>query len=86
MTAPYRLILPSQTRFGRGEAVAAASEIAALGRRVLLVHGASGARAEPVGEALRARGCDLRLTSGSYTHLTLPTICREWVSVVRPYL
>jgi alcohol dehydrogenase class IV len=47
---------PRAIRFGRGEALAAAEEVAGLAPRLLLVHGSEPARAAPLREALEARG------------------------------
>lgn len=56
MIAPFTLTLPPKVRFGRGEALAAIPDIAALGERIALVHGASATRAEPVIRALEDAG------------------------------
>ena len=56
MIAPFALTLPPKVRFGRGEALAAIPDIAALGERFALVHGSRAARADPVKRALEAEG------------------------------
>ena len=56
MIAPFALTLPPRVRFGRGEALAAIPDIAALGERIALVHGATAARAEPMIRALQGEG------------------------------
>ncbi|REC58625.1 iron-containing alcohol dehydrogenase [Rhodosalinus sediminis] len=53
---PFGLTLPGEIRFGRGAAAEAADRIAAMGARVLLVHGADAGRAEWLATALAARG------------------------------
>lgn len=53
---PFGLTLPGEIRFGRGTAAEAPDRIAAMGARVLLVHGADAARAEWLATALAARG------------------------------
>ena len=57
MTAPFAILQPARIRFGRGEALAAVPEIAALGRRAFLVHGRTADRAAPLIAALERAGC-----------------------------
>lgn len=47
----------TEIRFGRGEGRRAVPDLAGLGQRVLLVHGASAARADWLRDALIAEGC-----------------------------
>jgi alcohol dehydrogenase class IV len=54
--APFGFAAPRQIRFGRGTAAEAAPRLSAMGRRVVLVHGASAARADWLADALEARG------------------------------
>lgn len=54
---PFGITGPAQILFGRGEAARAPERIAALGRRGLLVHGASSERSEWLRQALT--GCDV---------------------------
>ena len=56
MTAPFVIAQPKRIRFGRDEARAATEEIAAMGRRIFLVHGRDAVRAEWLADALKARG------------------------------
>lgn len=60
MTAPFTIQQPKRIRFGRGEAKAAVPEIAAMGRRLFLVHGRDPGRAEWMIEALEAKGVSVR--------------------------
>ena len=56
MSAVFGLSLPRWIRFGRGVAADAASAVAALGDRPLLVHGADRARADWLIQSLAAAG------------------------------
>lgn len=47
----------TEIRFGRGEGRRAVSDLAGLSQRVLLVHGASAARADWLRDAVIAEGC-----------------------------
>src|SRR6056297_321692 len=60
---PYALRLPAHVRFGRGAALSAAPEMAAFGRRLLLVHGRTPDRAAPLLGALEASGCTVATVS-----------------------
>lgn len=53
----FRFATATDIRFGRGQAGRAVPDLARLGKRVMLVHGASAARAAWLGEALIAEGC-----------------------------
>lgn len=53
----FSFLTAGEIRFGRGVAIDAAPWVAALGRHVLLVHGARGARAAWLDRALRDAGC-----------------------------
>lgn len=55
----YNVAMPGRIVFGRGAAGQAAGLIAGFGARGLLVHGADGARAVWLQQALQAQGCDL---------------------------
>ena len=59
MTQPFSFITATEILFGRGQAQGAAGRIAALGAHVLLVEGATPARADWLAQALRAAGCAL---------------------------
>lgn len=56
-TLPFHFQSPANLRFGRGTARAALPEIAALGTRVLLVHGANASRAEWLRDGFADKGC-----------------------------
>ncbi len=56
MSPPFTILQPKRIRFGRGEAGAALTEIAALGTHAFLVHGRDGARAEWLVSGLREAG------------------------------
>ncbi len=56
MSRPFGFMTATEIRFGRGTAAEAPGRIAALGRRVLLVHGANGARADWLAEGLSTGG------------------------------
>lgn len=60
--APFTLRLPGDIRFGRGVAETAVPDIAALGRRVFLVHGRDGSRvawlARALGPEVTSFACD----------------------------
>ncbi len=53
----FRFATAAEIRFGRGEARRAVPDLARLGRAVLLVHGASAARADWLRDALTGEGC-----------------------------
>ncbi|ETX30831.1 iron-containing alcohol dehydrogenase [Roseivivax isoporae] len=55
----FRFATAGDIRFGRGEARAAVPDLARLGPGILLVHGATGARAAWLRDALAAEGCDV---------------------------
>lgn len=57
MTSPFAFATATQILFGRGQAQAAPARIAALGRRVLLVHGRDPQRSATLAQGLRAAGC-----------------------------
>ncbi|MFC0201497.1 iron-containing alcohol dehydrogenase [Paracoccus rhizosphaerae] len=59
MPSPFSFATASEILFGRGQANVAPIRIAALGRRVLLVHGRDPSRSRPLGDALRREGCDV---------------------------
>ncbi|WP_420910507.1 iron-containing alcohol dehydrogenase [Roseivivax marinus] len=59
----FALTLPARIRVGRGASLDAVPEIAALGRRLVLVHGRSAERAEPLRAALVAAGCEITAMS-----------------------
>ncbi|WP_132951531.1 iron-containing alcohol dehydrogenase [Rhodovulum bhavnagarense] len=63
---PFGFAAPREIRFGRGVAAEAAPRIAAMGRRLALVHGASGARADWLASGLMAQGVlALRIACGA---------------------
>lgn len=64
MPVPFSLQFCPAIHFGRGRSVEAAASIAALGRRVLLVHGASGRRAEWLVEGLQSTGVIVECFAG----------------------
>lgn len=53
----FRFATATDIRFGRGDAGRAVSDLAQLGNRVLLVHGATASRSDWLREALTAEGC-----------------------------
>ncbi len=57
MTSPFAFATATQILFGRGQSAEAADRIAAMGRAVLLVQGATPARADWLADALAAQGC-----------------------------
>lgn len=59
MIPAFSFMTATEIRFGRGVASEAPARIAALGPRVLLVHGASAERAAWLEEALEVAGCAL---------------------------
>lgn len=59
MPPPFAFATATEILFGRGQADAAPARIAALGRRVLLVHGATAARSAGLRQGLRAAGCEV---------------------------
>lgn len=56
---PFAFATATEILFGRGQASHAATRIAAMGRRVLLVHGRSGGRAQWLADALLVEGCSV---------------------------
>ena len=60
---PYGFMIPGQIVFGRGTAAQAAGLGLARGRRVVLVHGASAARADWLRADLARQGADVTLVS-----------------------
>src|SRR6056297_3090268 len=54
---PFALRLPAHIRFGRGAALDCAPDVAALGARLLLVHGRDPGRSAPLRAALSEVGC-----------------------------
>lgn len=56
-SAAFSFLTATEIRFGRGQAAGAAEAVARLGRRVLLVHGATAARADWLRGALEEGGC-----------------------------
>jgi alcohol dehydrogenase class IV len=59
MIQPFAFATATEILFGRGQAAQAAARVAATGRRVLLVQGATPARADWLADALALQGCDL---------------------------
>lgn len=57
MLPAFSFATATEIRFGRGEARRAVTDLARLGKRVMLVHGASAARAAWLLDALKAEGC-----------------------------
>ncbi|MFN3279364.1 MAG: iron-containing alcohol dehydrogenase [Paracoccus hibiscisoli] len=57
MTSPFAFATATQILFGRGQSAEAAGRIAAMGRVVLLVQGATPTRADWLARALEAQGC-----------------------------
>ncbi|TNC65022.1 iron-containing alcohol dehydrogenase [Rubellimicrobium roseum] len=57
MPGPFSFLTATEILFGRGQAAQAPARIAALGRRVLLVHGANASRSEWLVDALTASDC-----------------------------
>ncbi len=57
MTAAFAFATATEILFGRGQVAAAPGRIAALGRRVLLVGGATPTRGDALAAALAAAGC-----------------------------
>ncbi len=55
----FRFATATEIRFGRGEARRAVPDLARLGQRVLLAHGATATRADWLHDALTAEGCML---------------------------
>ncbi|MEM7490171.1 MAG: alcohol dehydrogenase, partial [Pseudomonadota bacterium] len=58
--APFSFLSPAEIVFGRGTARNAVPRIAAMGPDILLVHGATAARAAWLRDALTAEGCVVR--------------------------
>lgn len=70
--SPFSVRTATEIVFGRGEAGKAPERILAIGQRVLLVHGAGSSRADPLAEALIAKGAFLsRLSVAGEPDLTL---------------
>ncbi|RNF33402.1 iron-containing alcohol dehydrogenase [Paracoccus methylarcula] len=59
MPNPFAFATATEILFGRGQAGAAPSRIAALGRRLLLVHGGTPARSDWLRRGLAAAGCEV---------------------------
>lgn len=59
MFPSFSLRVPKDIRFGRGIAIQAVPEIASMGARLLVVHGADSARAAWLIDGLRAAGCEV---------------------------
>jgi alcohol dehydrogenase YqhD (iron-dependent ADH family) len=60
MTLPaFSFMTATEILFGRGQAKQAAGRVAALGRRVMLVHGATPVRAEWLHHALAEAGAEV---------------------------
>lgn len=59
MPNPFAFATATEILFGRGQAAAAPSRIAALGQNVLLVHGGNPARSEWLRRDLVAAGCEV---------------------------
>lgn len=59
MPTPFAFATATEILFGRGQASAAPARIAAFGRRVLLVHGATAARSDGLRQALLDAGCEV---------------------------
>jgi hypothetical protein len=54
---PFAFATATEILFGRGQAAVAVARVAALGRRVALVHGRDGARADWLAQGLEGKGC-----------------------------
>lgn len=67
---PFALRLPPNTRFGRGAALRAVTEVAALGPRLIFVHGGDPVRSADLRGALDAAGATLQTVACS----TEPTL------------
>ncbi len=59
MPQPFAFATATEILFGRGQAAQAPARVAALGRRVLLVHGRDPARSAALARALTAVGCSV---------------------------
>ncbi|TGN43847.1 iron-containing alcohol dehydrogenase, partial [Paracoccus liaowanqingii] len=59
MPDAFAFATATEILFGRGQADLAPARVAALGRRVLLVHGRNPSRSAPLAGALRALGCEV---------------------------
>ncbi|WP_405403668.1 iron-containing alcohol dehydrogenase [Paracoccus sp. Ld10] len=59
MPQPFAFATATEILFGRGQAAQAAARVAALGRRVLLVHGRDPARSASLARALADMGCSV---------------------------
>lgn len=80
---PFGIAAPGRILFGRGEAARAAGLIAGFGARVLLVHGASPARAGWLITALTDAGVEV-LSLGCAGEPDLPTL-DEALATARPF-
>ena len=60
MPAPFAFVTATEILFGRGQSTAAPDRVAALGRRVLLVHGRDPGRSVGLAQGLRAAGCTVQ--------------------------
>ena len=81
---PFGIVLPGRILFGRGEAARAPERIAALGRRGILVHGASAARAAWLTEALEDRAEVLALSCAAEPDLAAVIAGTEEARRFRP--
>jgi alcohol dehydrogenase class IV len=63
--APFAFATATEVLFGRGQAALAPARVAAIGRRVALVHGRDGARADWLAKSLNGAGCTV-------TRVTVP--------------
>ena len=59
MPQPFAFATATEILFGRGQAAMAAGRVAALGRRVLLVHGRDPSRSAALAHDLSAAGCSV---------------------------
>ena len=57
MPSPFAFATATEILFGRGHSANAAARVAAMGRSVLLVQGATGSRADGLAQALADQGC-----------------------------
>lgn len=63
MTPPFSFLTATEIRFGRGTATGAAEFVAQQGRNVLVVHGASSGRADPLILSLQRLGVEVAVFS-----------------------
>ena len=56
---PFSFLTATEIRFGRGVSGGAAEALASKSQKIMVVHGATSARAEPLIAALRARGLEV---------------------------